>query len=143
MLQPNKVKFKKQQKGGKLKKINYRGGTSLVFGDYGIKALECGKITSKQIESIRVALNRILSKSKNGKLWIRIFPDRIATCKPLGVRMGSGKGEVDHYFCKISAGTILFECSYIPFADFKEAVEVICSKLPMKVKAVFNKEIVV
>lgn len=144
MLQPSKLRYKKQQKGGKLRKVNYRvAATSLVFGECGIKALECGRITSKQIENIRVTLNRILSKSKNGKLWIRIFPSLVATSKPLGVRMGSGKGDLDHYFAKISAGTVMFECESISPDDFKEAVNTICSKLPMKVKAIFNRENIV
>jgi len=105
MLMPKKVKYRKQQRGRITGKA-WRGST-LAFGDYGLKAMECGLITDRQIEAARIAMTRYIKRG--GKVWIRIFPDKPITKKPAEVRMGSGKGLLDHWACAVRPGKILFE----------------------------------
>lgn len=108
-LQPKKTKYKKNRKGT-LKKIEY-GANKLKFGTIGLKALESGCISAKQIESARQAINRRLKR--NGKIWIRIFPHISVTAKPIEVRMGKGKGSVKHWISKVKRGLVLFDdCFY-------------------------------
>jgi large subunit ribosomal protein L16 len=105
MLMPKKVKFRKQQKGKRRGKA-WRG-SSLSFGAYGLKVLECGYITDRQIEASRVAMTRFIKRG--GKIWLRLFPDKPITKKPAEVRMGSGKGALDHWVAVVRPGKILFE----------------------------------
>ena len=137
MLQPSKTKYRKQQKG-RIRGISYKG-SELKFGSCGIKALECGMISSKQIETIRILISRILGKT--GKMWIRIFPDKVVTRKAAGVRMGSGKGDPEFWAARIRAGVIMFEVDGVDLSVIKEVSEVIDDKLPIKTKFVVVKEL--
>jgi large subunit ribosomal protein L16 len=130
MLAPQKSKYRKQQKG-KMRGICYRA-SDLSFGDYGLQALECGWINSKQIEATRVAINRFIKKG--GKLWIRIFPDKPITKKPAETRMGKGKGTPEDYVAVIRPGRILFEMEGVDRNTAKEAMRVAGHKLPLKTK---------
>ena len=105
MLMPKKVKFRKQQKGKRRGKA-WRG-SSLSFGEYGLKVMECGYITDRQIEASRIAMTRFIKRG--GKIWLRLFPDKPITKKPAEVRMGSGKGALDHWVAVVRPGKILFE----------------------------------
>ena len=105
MLMPKKVKFRKQQKGKRRGKA-WRGST-LSFGEYGLKVMECGYITDRQIEASRIAMTRFIKRG--GKIWLRLFPDKPITKKPAEVRMGSGKGALDHWVAVVRPGKILFE----------------------------------
>ena len=105
MLMPKKVKFRKQQKGKRRGKA-WRG-SSLSFGEYGLKVMECGYITDRQIEASRIAMTRFIKRG--GKIWLRLFPDKPITKKPAEVRMGSGKGALDHWAAVVRPGKILFE----------------------------------
>ena len=138
MLQPSKTKYRKQQKG-RIRGISYKG-SELKFGSFGIKALECGMISSKQIETIRILISRILGKS--GKMWIRIFPDKVVTRKAAGVRMGSGKGDPEFWAARIRAGIILFEVDGVDVNSIKEVSKVIDDKLQIKTKFVVSRELV-
>jgi large subunit ribosomal protein L16 len=137
MLQPSKTKYRKQQKG-RIRGISYKG-SELKFGSFGIKALECGMISSKQIETIRILISRILGKT--GKMWIRIFPDKVVTRKAAGVRMGSGKGDPEFWAARIRAGIILFEVDGVDMNSIKEVSKVIDDKLQIKTKFVVNREL--
>src|SRR5580698_8290111 len=105
MLMPKKVKFRKQQKGKRRGKA-WRG-SSLSFGEYGLKVMECGYITDRQIEASRIAMTRFIKRG--GKIWLRLFPDKPITKKPAEVRMGSGKGALDHWVAVVRPGKILYE----------------------------------
>lgn len=130
MLFPKKTKFKKQFKG-KIKGKTFRSH-KIVFGNYGIKALEECRITSKQIEATR---RNIVRKMKRlGFLWVRIFPDTPVTSKPKEIRMGKGKGNVDFWSSKIKKGQILFEISGISLSEAKKIFESSSNKLPIKTK---------
>ncbi len=132
MLMPKKVKFRKQQRGRITGKA-WRGST-LAFGDYGLKAMECGLITDRQIEAARIAMTRYIKRG--GKVWIRIFPDKPITKKPAEVRMGSGKGPLDHWACVIRPGKILFEMEGVALDVATEAMRLAAQKLPMLTKVV-------
>ncbi|AHL31319.1 50S ribosomal protein L16 [Candidatus Karelsulcia muelleri] len=134
MLQPKKTKFEKQQKGRI--KGNSTRGTKLYFGKYGIKSLDPGWITDRQIESARVAATRFLKRQ--GKLWINIFPDKPVTKKPQEVRMGKGKGGRDHWVAVIKPGRILIEIDEVDFILGKEALRLASQKLPVKTKFIIN-----
>lgn len=129
-LMPKRVKYRKLLKGKR------RGiattGTELSFGEFGLKALENGWLKNTQIEAVRVILARQLHKG--GKLWIRIFPDKSITKKPAEVRMGKGKGEIDHWVAVIKRGKILFELGGIPEEYAKQCFRLAAYKLPFKVK---------
>lgn len=130
MLQPKRTKFRKQQKG------RNRGlatrGAKVSFGEFGLKALERGNITARQIESARRAMTRHVKRG--GKIWIRLFPDKPVTKKPLEVRMGSGKGNVEFWVDVVRPGRILFEMEGVSEALAREAFALAAAKLPIKTK---------
>jgi len=132
MLLPNRTKYRKVQK--KLKKMTASRGTSLSFGEYGLKAMESGWLTSRQIEAARQAMRRHVKRG--GKVWIRMFPDKPITSKPAETRMGKGKGSVDHWVCVVHAGKILFEMEGVAPQLAQEAFEIAAQKLPVKCKYV-------
>ena len=132
MLSAKKVKYRKQQRG------RMRGtrtcGTSLNFGEYGLQAVECGMITSRQIEAARIAMTRYVKRS--GKTWIRIFPDKPYTKKPAEVRMGKGKVASEGWGAIVRPGRILYEMSGVSEDIAKEALRLAAHKLPVKTKFV-------
>ncbi|HEX9761419.1 MAG TPA: 50S ribosomal protein L16 [Candidatus Acidoferrales bacterium] len=130
MLMPKKVKYRKQQR--RRRKGKAWRGSSLSFGEYGLKALEPAWITDRQIEASRVAITR--SIKRGGKLWIRIFPDKPFTKKPAETRMGSGKGNVEGWVAVVLAGRMLFEMGGVDRALAMEALGVAAQKLPLKTK---------
>lgn len=128
MLQPKRTKFRKVQKG-RLRGLAY-AGADVSFGEFGLKAIEQGNITARQIESARRAINRYMKRT--GKLWIRIFPDKPITQKALGVRQGSGKGNVEYWVAQVKAGKMLYEVEGIDMATAREAFRLASAKLPVK-----------
>ena len=138
MLQPKRMKFRKQFRG-RMKGKAYRGA-EIAFGDYGLQALEPAWITSRQIEAARRAIVRHVKRG--GKLWIRIFPDKPVTKKPAETRMGSGKGSVDHYVAVVKPGRILFEISGVSEEVAREAFRLAAHKLPIKTQFVAKEEAV-
>ncbi len=136
MLQPKRTKFRKQQKGRM--KGNAQRGSTLAFGSFGIKALEQHWITQRQIEAARVALTRYMKRE--GKVWIRIFPDKPVTAKPLEVRMGKGKGAPSHWVAPVKPGRILFELEGVPIEVAREALRLGAQKLPIKTKFVVRRD---
>ncbi len=132
MLSPKRVKFRKQQKG-RMKGKAYRGAT-LQFGDFGLQAVECGWISSRQIEAARIAMTRRVKRG--GKMWIRIFPDKPITKKPAEVRMGSGKGAPEGWVAVIRPGRILYEMEGVSRELAYEALRLASHKLPIKTKFV-------
>lgn len=137
MLAPKKVKFRKQQKGRR-RGLAYRGST-LNFGDFAVIALEAGWITSRQIESARVAITRKMKRS--GKLWIRIFPDKPVTKKPAETRMGKGKGAPEYWVAVVKPGRILFEYEGVEIDVAKDAARLAGHKLPIKTKIIIREGI--
>lgn len=138
MLQPKRTKHRKMHKGRI--KGNAKRGAALSFGTFGLKALEPKWITDRQIEAARVALTRHMKRE--GNVWIRIFPDKPITAKPLEVRMGKGKGAPDHWAAVVKPGRILFEADGVPLQLAKEAMELAAQKLPIKVKFVVRHDYV-
>jgi large subunit ribosomal protein L16 len=132
MLMPKRVKFRKQQRG-RMRGKAYRGST-VAFGSFGLKALEPGWITSRQIEAARVALNRRMKR--DGKVWIRIFPDKPVSKKPLETRMGKGKGAPEFWVAVIKPGRIMFEVDGVSKELAYEALQLAAYKLPIKMKIV-------
>jgi large subunit ribosomal protein L16 len=132
MLMPKKTKYRKQQKG-RLRGEATRG-TEIAFGQFGLKAETQERITSRQIEAARRAMTRYIKRG--GKIWIRIFPDTPITKKPAEVRMGSGKGSVDHYVAKVKAGRIMFEMDGVDEDVAKEAMRLAAHKLPVQTRFV-------
>lgn len=132
MLMPKRVKFRKQQRG-RMRGKAYRG-SSVAFGSFGLKALEPGWITSRQIEAARVALNRRMKR--DGKVWIRIFPDKPVSKKPLETRMGKGKGAPEFWVAVIKPGRVMFEVDGVSKELAHEALQLAAYKLPIKVKIV-------
>ncbi len=137
MLAPKKVKYRKQQKG-RNRGIAYRGCT-LAFGDYGLKALGRGRITSQQIEAARVAITRHVKRG--GKIWIRIFPDKPVTKKPAETRMGSGKGSPEYWVAIVKPGRMLYEIKGVPEEVALEALRLAAHKLPIPTKIVKRSEL--
>lgn len=137
MLMPKKVKYRKMQKGRMHGKA-YRGGT-IAFGEYGLKALEPGWITSRQIEAARVAIQRALKRG--GKLWIRIFPDKPITKKPAETRMGKGKGNPEYWVAVVKPGRILYEIAGVSEEVAMEAMRLASYKLPVTTKIVKREEV--
>ena len=135
MLQPKRTKYRKQMKG------KNRGlasqGNKVSFGEYGLKATDRGRITARQIEAARKAMTRHIRRG--GKIWIRIFPDRPITKKPLEVRQGKGKGNVEYWVAQIQPGKILYEMSGVDENLAKEALKLAASKLPVSTKFVTRK----
>jgi large subunit ribosomal protein L16 len=130
MLQPKKTKYRKSMKNPQTG--NATRGTNVDFGKYAIKALEPAWITSRQIEAARRAMTRYIKRG--GKIWIRIFPDKPVTKKPNEVRMGSGKGNLDHFVAVVKPGRILFEMDGVPIDVAREALRLARHKLPIKTK---------
>ncbi len=134
MLVPAKTKYRKAQKGGKKILGTAPRGNSLKFGAFGLKALEPGKLNSRQIESARKVITRYMKRA--GRLWIVVFPHTPITKKPAEVRMGSGKGNVEYYAAKIKPGRIIFEIDGIDDKTAVQALEKASAKLPFKTKIV-------
>ena len=132
MLMPKKVKYRKQQRG-RMKGKAWRG-SSRAFGDYGLKALECGWVTDRQIEAARVAMTR--SIKRGGKVWIRLFPDKPITKKPAETRMGKGKGAPEQWVAVIRPGKILFEMEGVGRDVAEEAMKLAAAKLPLPTRLV-------
>ena len=132
MLQPKRTKYRKQQKG-RNNGIAYKG-SSVDFGSFGLKSLDRGRITNRQIEAARIAMTRYMKRE--GKVWIRIFPDKPITAKPQEVRMGKGKGNLDHYVAEVKPGRIMFELDGVPRDVAVEALRLAAQKLPVKTKTV-------
>lgn len=137
MLSPKKVKYRKQQKG-RMRGKAYRGST-LNFGDFGLQAVECGSITSRQIEAARIAMTRKVKRG--GKMWIRIFPDKPFTKKPAEVRMGKGKGSPEGWVAIIKPGRILYEMEGIPRDLAFEALRLASHKLSVRTKIIERSQI--
>ncbi|ALX49388.1 50S ribosomal protein L16 [Lentibacillus amyloliquefaciens] len=137
MLMPKRVKFRKQHRGRM--KGQAKGGTSVAFGEYGLQAVEATWITSRQIEAARIAMTRYMKRG--GKVWIKIFPDKPYTAKPLEVRMGSGKGAPEGWVAVVKPGKILFEIAGVEEEVAREALRLASHKLPIKTKFVKREEI--
>jgi len=136
MLQPKRTKFRKAQKG-RMKGISQRGN-QLSNGMFGIKSLDSKFITSRQIEAARIAATRYMKRE--GQLWIKIFPDKPITKKPLEVRMGKGKGAPEYFVAVVKPGRIIFEISGVPVDVAKEALRLAAQKLPVKTKFIIAKD---
>ncbi len=130
MLSPKKVKWRKVHRG-RLRGFAKRG-SSLSFGEFGLMSLSAGRLTDRQIEASRIAISRSIKRS--GKVWIRIFPDQPISKKPIGVRMGSGKGNLEFWVAKIKPGRVLFEIEGVTVEQAKEAFRLASHKLPFKTK---------
>ncbi|MBM3807481.1 MAG: 50S ribosomal protein L16 [Acidimicrobiia bacterium] len=130
MLMPKKVKYRKQQRG-RMRGKAWRG-SDVSFGDYGLKALEPCWLTDRQIEAARVAMTRFVKRG--GKVWVRVFPDKPITAKPLETRMGKGKGAPSGWVCVVKPGRILFEMNGVPMAEARRAFELAGAKLPILTK---------
>jgi len=136
MLQPKRTKFRKMQKGrihGEAK-----GGTHLNFGSYGLKAMEPERVTARQIEAARRAMTRHMKRQ--GRVWIRVFPDVPVSSKPIEVRMGKGKGTVDFWAVKVKPGRIMFEIDGVSDSVAKEALRLAAMKLPIKSRVVVRED---
>lgn len=136
MLMPSKVKFRKQQRGRMAGKA-WRGST-VSFGDYGLKVLEAGWISDRQIEASRVAIMRFVKRG--GKLWIRVFPDKPVTKKPAETRMGKGKGAPEFWVAVVKPGRILFEMEGVPESEARRAFRLASDKLPLPTRFVTRLE---
>lgn len=130
MLSPKKVKFRKQQKG-RMKGVSYRG-CHLDHGEFGLQAVECGTISSKQIEAARIAMTRRVKRG--GKMWIKIFPDKPFTKKPAEVRMGKGKGSHEGWVAVVRPGRVLYEMEGVPRDLAKEALRLAAHKLSVRTR---------
>ena len=135
-LTPARTKYRKQMKGRN--RGNAKGGSTIAFGDYAIQALGRGHFTGNQIEAARVAITRYMKRK--GKLWIRVFPHKPITKKPLETRMGKGKGPVDHYVAVVKPGLILFELAGVPISVAREAMRLADTKLPFKTRFITREE---
>jgi large subunit ribosomal protein L16 len=136
MLQPKKVKHRKQHKGRMTGKA-YRG-CSLDFGDFGLQALECSRITARQIEAARIAMTRYAKRG--GKVWIRIFPNKPITKKPAETRMGKGKGNPEEWVAVVKPGRVLYEMEGVPEKVAHEALRLAAHKLPLATRIVQREE---
>ncbi len=136
MLQPKRTKYRKQQKG-RMKGLAQKGST-VDFGSFGLKSLDSAWITNRQIEAARIAMTRYMKRE--GKVWIRIFPDKPVTSKPLEVRMGKGKGALSHYVAVVKPGRVMFEIDGIPFETAQEALRLAAQKLPVRTKLVTRRD---
>jgi large subunit ribosomal protein L16 len=136
MLMPKKVRHRKVQRGRR--RGVAKGGTRVNFGDFGIQALENGWITNRQIEAARIAMTRHIKRG--GKVWINIFPDKPVTQKPAETRMGSGKGNPEHWVAVVKPGRVMFELSGVAEATAREAMRLAMHKLPIKTRFVVRTE---
>src|SRR6202171_3268491 len=132
MMQPARTKYRKQQKGRHKGKA-YRGG-DLAFGDFGLKVMEGGRLTARQIEAGRIAMTRFIKRG--GKVWIRVFPDKPITKKPLETRMGHGKGNVEEWVCVVKPGRVMYEMEGVTPEIAKEAMTLAQHKLPISTKMI-------
>ena len=132
MLQPKRVKHRKQHRGRRAGLA--KGGTRVEFGEYGIKALEAGWVTNRQLEAARIAMTRKIKRG--GKVWINVFPDKPVTQKPAETRMGSGKGSPEHWVAVIKPGRVMFELAGVPEPLAREALRLAGNKLSVKTKVV-------
>ncbi len=139
MLMPKRVRYRKQQRG-RMRGYS-KGGNNVAFGDYGLKALERGWVTNRQIEAARVAMTRKIKRG--GKVWINVFPDKPYTKKPAETRMGSGKGNPEGWVAVVKPGRVMFELAGVSEALAREALERAIQKLPIKAKVVVRSEEVV
>ena len=130
MLQPKRVKYRKQQKGRM--KGNAQRGNTIAFGDYGLQTLDTGWITNRQIEAARVAMTRHMKRG--GKVWIRIFPDKPITSTPAETRMGKGKGNPESWVAPVKPGRVMFELEGVPEDVARRAMQLASAKLPVKTK---------
>ena len=137
MLMPRKVRHRKVQRGRRTGTA--KGGTRVTFGDYGIQALEPGWITNRQIEAARIAMTRYIKRG--GKVWITIFPDKPVTQKPAETRMGSGKGNPEHWVAVVKPGRVMFELAGVPEATARDAMRLAMHKLPIKTRFVVRHEV--
>lgn len=138
MLQPKRTKFRRMQKG-RMKGLAQRGN-QLAFGSFGLKAMDSTWITGRQIEAARQAIVRYMKRE--GKIWIRIFPDKPITKKPAEVRMGKGKGNPEGYVAPVTPGRIMFEIEGVPFEVAKEALRLGAQKLPIETKLIVRRDYV-
>lgn len=136
MLQPKKTKFRRQQKGRM--RGNAQRGNQLAFGSFGIKSLQAKWITGRQIEAARIALTRHMQRQ--GQVWVRIFPDKPITAKPLEVRMGKGKGNPEGFVAPVTPGRMLFEVEGVSYEVAKEALRLAAQKLPVTTKFVVRRD---
>ena len=136
MLQPKRTKFRKAKKGRNTG-IAHRG-SQIAFGSFGLKAIDAGWLTSRQIEASRIAVTRYMKRE--GKVWIRVFPDKPITAKPAEVRMGKGKGAPSHWVAVVRPGRILFEAEGVDLETAKEAMRLAAQKLPLKCRFVVRKD---
>ena len=136
MMMPKKVKYRKQQRGRMTGKA-WRG-SSISFGEFGLKAMECGWVTDRQIEAARVAMTR--SIKRGGKVWIRLFPDKPITKKPAETRMGKGKGAPEQWVAVVRPGKILFEMEGVPANVAADAMRLAAHKLPIRTKFVTREQ---
>ena len=136
MLQPKRTKFRKQHKG----RIHgdAKGGSELNFGTYGLKSTEPERVTARQIEAARRAITRYMKRQ--GRVWIRIFPDVPVSAKPIEVRMGSGKGSIDRWVCKVKPGRMMFEIDGVTEEIAREALRLGAMKLPVKTRTVVRED---
>lgn len=132
MLMPSKVKFRKQQRGRRGGKA--QTGSKISFGDFGLKSMDVGWLTSRQIEASRVAMTRFIKRG--GKIWIRVFPDKPITKKPTEVRMGKGKGAPEAWVAVVKPGRVLFEMEGVDEVTAREAMRLAAHKLPLRTKFV-------
>jgi large subunit ribosomal protein L16 len=132
MLLPKKTKYRKYQRGRRAGLS--KGQTSVQFGDFGIKAMEAGWVTNRQIEAARIAMTRKIKRG--GKVWINVFPDKPVTQKPAETRMGSGKGSPEHWVAVVKPGRVMFELAGVPEPLAKEALRLAGAKLPIRTKFV-------
>lgn len=137
MLQPKRTKHRKVFKGRM--KGNAQRGAQLTYGSYGLKSLDSKWITARQIEAARIAATRYMKRE--GQMWIRIFPDKPITKKPLEVRMGKGKGGVEYYAAVVKPGRIMFEMDGIPLEVAQEALRLAAQKLPVRTKFVIRRDL--
>jgi large subunit ribosomal protein L16 len=138
MLQPKRTKFRKMMTGRM--KGNATRGASIAFGSFGIKSMDEAFVTSRQIEAARIAVTRFMKRE--GKVWIRIFPDKPITAKPAEVRMGKGKGAPSHWVAVVRPGRMLFEVDGVPQAVAQEALRLAAQKLPVKTKFITRRDYV-
>ena len=136
-MMPKKVKFRKQQRG-RMKGKAWTG-SQVSFGDYGLKALECGWVTDREIEAGRIAITRFIKRS--GRIWIRLFPDKPITKKPQETRMGKGKGAPEQWVAVVKPGRILYEMEGVPEKDARDALRLVAHKLSVKTKFVKRLEV--
>ncbi|CUI29993.1 MULTISPECIES: 50S ribosomal protein L16 [Cognatishimia] len=136
MLQPKRTKFRKAHKGRI--KGDAKGGSTLNFGSFGLKATTPERVTARQIEAARRAMTRHMKRQ--GRVWIRIFPDVPVTAKPIEVRMGKGKGSVDRWVCKVKPGRVMFEIDGVSDEVAREALRLAAMKLPVKTRVVLRED---